>query len=212
MCLLSFFNHLGSLAEKANLSLRSLEKKRNKEVVRRLQIYATIGLPGHILFFIRTLFLSVPDWRDRRAGPEVILKALPDQNFLATQKLVGLALPFATIHPIDNQRDAGAREAYSMFAELFVSPTFVEALFTLIPWNDYFTSSDLPFHLFVAFFRVFSLTGLRGAYCVRLLSLRDLPRDSPRWSDESKVMLNNVLDLLLRVYQGGSLQSLVPFL
>ena len=159
-------------------------------MLRRLQSYATVGLTGHILFFIQGIHGCRLQPRCR-AGLEACLKALPDQNFLATQNVTGLGLPFDRFY-LDHP---DKRKVYSMFAEPFVDPTFVETFFTLAPWDE--SDRLLSCDLYFAFCQVFDCTGRRGEFFLRVLSLRNLPQLNPRWSDMAEKRFNELLGVIL---------------
>lgn len=119
------------------------------------------------------------------------MKALPDQNFMTSQKRTGLSLPS---DGLDVTHPEMAR-VHSMFPEPFVKPTFVETFFTLLPWDNQNRSE--PLDLLVAFYQIFSSTGHEEAYLLRLLSLRTLPQDNPCWSDAAKAAFDDLLHKVL---------------
>ena len=73
-------------------------------------------------------------------------------------------------------------------------PTFLEIIFTLLPWKDVRDLDDIPSALFLAFDPVRSA---RDAQVIHLLSPRHLPQKNPRWSEEAKLVFNGFLDTVL---------------
>ena len=183
--------YFSSLVDKDTLSSQSLEKKRKKEVLRRLQSYAAMGITGQMPFFIQQLGRCCSSFHGSDAV-DAFLKVLPDKNLLISQRHAGLALP--SDNPYLDHPDT--EKVCSVFAKHFVDPTFVETLFTLFPWNN--RNRPEPFDLYLAFSkRVFRYTGREEAYLLSLLSLRNLSQNNPRWSDAAKTAFNAFLDTIL---------------
>jgi len=146
-----------------------------------------MGITGQMLVLIH--LLSVQD-SEFGGNVATFLKALPDQNIVASQNVTGLSLPVAYL----DDYQPGVAKVYSRFAEILVEPTFLESFFTLLPWNCATDLKHVPRRLFLVLGYI--RTG-RDAYVIRLLSLRNLPQHNPRWGDEAKQLFHGFMNQVL---------------
>ena len=179
--LYSFARGLSSAVDKV-LFWRSLLKKMHKEVVRRWRSYMNdMGITGPIIILL-CLVYNPRD--DVLKSVDMLLKALPDQDVVATHKLTGLG----TCHFRFPSYDVGVH------AQLFLDPTLLETLFTVLPWQSAPNLDDILEHLPLAFSYIFMG---RDGDVIRFLSLRNLPQNNPRWDDDAKRLFSRVLDRFL---------------
>ena len=118
---------------------------------------------------------------------DMLVKALPDQDVVATQKLTGLALPVPYL-------GTDKLDVPAIPVQPFLEPTFLETFFTLLPWQSVPYLDDTLDDLSLAF--VGLLQG-RDGHVIRLLSLRNLPQNNPRWGDDAKLVFSRFLGQVL---------------
>ena len=156
---------------------------------RRFRSYATMGLTGQILVFMQLISATVEVYRSN--GVLTLIKALPDRDVVATQRLSGLALPFADLiedHP-------GMKKDLPMFVETFADPAFLETFFILSSQSDLDRGFGV-LDIFLVFSKVSFTARRRDEYILRLLSLRKLPQNKPSWSDGAKLLFEELLGKL----------------
>jgi len=146
-----------------------------------------MGITGRILVFLH--FISRHDYDfHHQFGP--FLRALPDQNVVANQNLTGLSLPFPDHGHFPDLNN------YPTVAETSADLTFLETLFIHFPWSSEFDYEDTIIDLFWCHW-VGNTFRYWEPHVIRLLSLRNLPQNNPRWSDGSKKAFDIYLNILV---------------
>jgi len=177
---------LSSLADKDHLFWRSLEKKIRKEELRRFRSYFTdMGITGQ-----RLVLLHLARREDHVFGMslDTFLEVLPDPDIVASQKRTGLALPGAYLY----DHDPDVKNAYSSLAGAFLDPAFLETFFTrqsVLDIDAITRSLSLVFNL--------ARNGTH-THLVRLLSLRNLPQNEPRWGNDGGRAFDQFLGAILQ--------------
>ena len=172
-----------------------MTKNINKEVIRRRSSYMNdMGVTGQMILFIRLLSRRVPrfHWSDNM---HTFLKALPDQEVLASQKRSGLDLFNGYLWGLDEDE---VRRLYYFLTKPLLEPEFLETFFTCFPWHLPLPESDQTIESILDAPLPLLLPPTGGDVAIfRLLSLRNLPQNNPCWSDVAKSAFSRFLDLVV---------------
>jgi len=115
------------------------------------------------------------------------LTAPPDQDMQASEKRSAMDLLNMSAFPKNSDivlHIPAVGLAYELLDKPFLEPAFLETFFINFPWH-------------LALLRSYPTIGsisLSYFFLFRLLSLRNLPQDNPRWSDEAKSAFSQLLD------------------
>ena len=187
---------MSSLAEKDRSTWRRLGNEKEKEETRRMWSYVNdMGVTGQMLLFLDLLSRRVSGLCGSESM-DAFLKALPDQNVLGRHKCSGLPLYVTSASRFGrfnmSLNDDQGRRVYCMLAKPLVERTFLETFFTLFPWH-LTPDASINAILAAAIPLLFPTSG-EDAALVQLLSLRNIPEEDPRWSDEAKLAFSSFLD------------------
>ena len=141
---------------------------------------------------------------------DTFLEALPDQSLLASQKLSGMDLVNRPPLPpqryqstvtnrtgryISNRPLFGPTFSEAILTELFLDATFLETFFTKFPWRLPLPQShEFTNSIFNTLIPLVNPPASGDITICRQLSLRNLPQNNSRWSDEAKFAFSQFFD------------------
>jgi len=151
-----------------------------------------MGVTGQILVFLDLLSQQVPGFHGSESM-YAVLKGLPDQNVLASQRYFGLALPQPPRRPFEECDVEDVMVDFYQLSKPMVEPAFLETFFTLFPWHlPLPCNQSIDAILTVGIPLLFPLG--KDSLFLRLVSHRNLPDDNPCWSDGAKLAFSRFLD------------------